>query len=346
MINIKLNQKLKRVEVKEFEMENEIVFSYFDSLAVTERDDKFLKAIYIGVLALMEDRLSSFLAKTSNELGTELESLKLIFDMKQELFYKSAIKGNLAEEDVALFLEEFIEARKLKDTVLLTGNTSGELPKNKTGDIVCKLDDENETKIVIECKFDKSVRLGDIQSKNIFTKKQDTAWSQLIESEINRNAQSSIIVFDKSLIDNSILKQVENVGYIPAIGLIAIIDSQKGDYTNLGIAYMLARDIALHSKNIELDQNILSILLNRVLINLHEISKIKQLVQSNIDTNKEILKQIEKAILLVQFDLKYIDKFFKDGTLTKSDLLAFYTGEQVNKEFNLIQDEIEELTKT
>jgi hypothetical protein len=71
-----------------------------------------LRAIYIGVLAMMEDRLSSFLSKTSNELGTELESLKMIFEMKQELFYKTTMKGMIAEEDVAEYLNKFFKSKK------------------------------------------------------------------------------------------------------------------------------------------------------------------------------------------------------------------------------------------
>ena len=136
MSTIKLNQKLKRLEVQKFELDNEIVFNYFDKLPANERDDKFLRAIYIGVLALMEDRLSAFLSKTSNELGTELESLKMIFDMKQELFYKSTIKGTLAEDEVAEALNDFFTSKKMKDVALLTGNAAGELAKNKTGDIM------------------------------------------------------------------------------------------------------------------------------------------------------------------------------------------------------------------
>ena len=84
---LKLNQQLNRVEIQEFEIENSIVFNYFNNLPANERDEKLLRAIYIGVLALMEDRISAFLSKTSNELGTELESLKMIFEMKKELFY-------------------------------------------------------------------------------------------------------------------------------------------------------------------------------------------------------------------------------------------------------------------
>ncbi len=343
MINIKLNQKLKRVEVKSFEIENEIVFSYFDNLPVVERDDKFLRAIYIGVLALMEDRLSAFLSKTSNELGTELESLKLIFDMKQELFYKSALKGNLAEEDVALFLEDFVLGKKLNDTITLTGNKVGKLPRNKTGDIICELNGDSDLKIVVECKFDKSVRLGDIKSKNIFTRKNDTAWSQLIEAQVNREAKASIIVFDASLVDSSILNTIEEVGYIPSIGLVAIIDSQSGNYSNLAIAYMLARDIAINFKEVDFDPNVLSILLNRVLINLREIQSIKKLVESNIQNNREVLKKIEKSIVLVQFDIEYIQKFFSDGKLSKEDLLDYYMGDDVKRRYDFISNEIDKL---
>lgn len=338
---LKINQQLKRIEIKEFEIENSIVFNYFDKLPVSERDEKLLRAIYIGVLALMEDRISSFLSKTSNELGTELESLKMIFDMKQELFYKSAVKGMIAEEEIATYLNEFFEEKRLKDRALLTGNQAGALVRNKTGDIVCELGNNHEYRIVIECKFDKSVRLGEIESKEIFARRTDTAWSQLIEAQANREAKASIIVFDISLVDNSIFKQFDNVGYISGIGFVAIIDSQKGDYTNLTIAYMLARDIVLNAKEVELDKDLLAALVNRIIKDLNEILSIKSLVQSNIDNNKAILKQLEKSILLMEFNQGYLKKFLNDGTLTKSDLLNYYQGEDVKDRFRLIEKDID-----
>jgi hypothetical protein len=340
MSTIKIDQQLKRVEIKEFEIENEIVFNFFDNLSVPERDGKLLQAIYIGVLALMEDRFSSFLSKTSNELGTELESLKMIFEMKKEVFYKSTIKGILAENDIAEFLSEYFKEKKIPDKVYLTGNTIGNLPKNKTGDIVCELNG-SELKIVLECKFDKSIKLGDIGSKEIFTRKTDTAWSQLIESQANRNARASIIVFDISLTDNSILRKYEHVGYIPDIGFIAIIDSQKSDYSNLSIAYMLARDIVLNSQSVDFDKHILMILINRMIRDINEILSIRSLVQNNIETNKAILKQLEKSVLLMEFSQEYLIKFLKDGTLTKEDLLTFYQGESIKDKYKIIEKEIE-----
>lgn len=343
MSTIKINQQLKRIEIKEFEIDNSIVFNYFDNISASERDEKLLRAIYIGVLALMEDRISSFLSKTSNELGTELESLKMIFEMKKELFYKSTIKGVLAEDDIAEFLNQYFSDKRIKDRAFLTGNTAGNMPRNKTGDIVCEVDGNSNLKIAIECKFDKSVRLGDIETKEIFTRKTDTAWSQLIEAQANRDSKVSIIVFDISLVDNSILKNFESVGYIPSVGFVAIINSQKGDYSNLAIAYMLARDIALNAKEVDLDKDLLAMIVNRIIKDINEILSIKSLVLSNIENNKAILKQLEKSMLLMEFNQEYMRRFLKEGTLTKKDLLDFYMGEDVKDKYKGVEKEINEI---
>lgn len=340
---LKINQQLKRIEIKEFEVENQIIFNYFDNLPVAERDEKLLRAIYIGVLALMEDRISAFLSKTSNELGTELESLKMIFEMKKELFYKSSIKGILAEDEIAEFLNQYFSEKRLKDRAILTGNSVGILPKNKTGDIICEIDGNSNLKIAIECKFDKSVRLGNIETKDLFTRKADTAWSQLLEAQVNRDAKVSLIVFDISLVDNSVLKEFENVGYIPGVGFVAIINSQKGDYSNLAIGYMLARDIALNARQVDLDKDTLMILVNRLIKDINEITTIKNLVNNNIENNKSILKQLEKSILLMEFNQEYLKKFLSEGTLTKEDLLNYYQGEDVKDKYRLIEKDIENI---
>lgn len=343
MSKITLNQQLKRVEASSFEIENPIIFNFFNSISAVEREEKFLRALYIGVLALMEDRISAFLSKTSNELGTELESLKMIFEMKKELFYKSAVKGSLAEDEIADFLISHFQERKINDKVILTGNNAGKIPRNKTGDIICEIDGNADLKIVIECKFDKSIKLGDVESKDIFTKKSDTAWSQLIESQVNRDAKASIIVFDTSLVDSSILKFCENVGYIDGIGFVAIVDSQKGNYSNLAIAYLLARNIAVSANNTDLDKPLLGMIVNRIIKDIHEVLSIKSLVENNIENNKAILKQLEKSMLLMQFNQEYLKRFLAEGTLTKEDLLAFYTGEDIKEKYRSVEKEITEL---
>ncbi len=340
MATIKINQKLRRVEISGFEIENEVVYNYFNKLPANERDEKLYRALYIGVLAFMEDRISAFLSKTSNELGTELESLKMIFEMKKELFYKTTIKGILAENEIAEFLNDFFKEKKLKDIANLTGNISGYIPKNKTGDIICEINGNSKLRIVIECKFDKSIKLGDISTKDIFTRKYDTAWSQILEAKANRDANVGMIVLDRSLIDNSILKFTENIGFIESIGFIVIIDSQKGDYSNLAIAYMLARDILINAKTPDIDFKLLSLIVNRIIKDITEIQQIKNLVENNILNNKQILKQLEKSMMLMEFNQQYLKKFLQDGTLTKKDLLDFFLGEEVKDKFKMIEKEI------
>lgn len=337
---ISLDHQSERVRVSAFEVENPIVFGFFNKLSTNERDDQFHRALYIGILALMEDRLSAFLAKTTNELGTELESLKIIFDMKQELFYRSAVKGILAEEEIAQFLSDFLAKQRLQDSVELTGNTSGKLARNKTGDIVCHIGGNKDVKIAIECKFDKNVRLGDIETRDIFARRSDTAWSQLLEAQANREGRVGIIVFDASLVDSSIANAVPDLRYLPEIGFVAIVDSQKGDYRNLAIAYMLARDIAVNNKDGSVDRDILALIVTRIIKDVRDTLSIKSLIHANMENCKKMLAQIERSLLSMEFSQRYLSRFLANGTLTKDDLLDFYAGDEVREKFRSIERSI------
>lgn len=337
---ISLDQKLKRIKIGSFELDNEIVFNFLDRLPLGERDNAFHRAIYIGVLALMEDRLSAFLSRTQNELGTELESLKMIFEMKKEVFFKTSVKGLIAEDEIADFLNTYFNEKRLKDKAQTTGTMEGKLPNNKTGDIVCFVDGEETKKIAIEVKFDKSLKLGNVEDKDIFTKKQDTAWSQILEAKANREGRIGIIVFDISLVDVSILKFTESVGYVNGVGFVAIVDSQKGNYSNLIIAYNLARDIVLNAVQSDFDDKTLTFILKRIIKDIDAFFEIKKLVQSNIENNQEILKYLEKSLLLMEFNQKYLSKFLKDGKLTEADLLSFYSGDEIKEKFAPIEKEI------
>jgi hypothetical protein len=108
--HIKLNQGLRRIEVSKLEIENDLAFEHFDRLSTEQRDAEFVKAFYIGVLALKQERLAAFMARTNNELGTELETLKMMFEMKAELFAKSTVKGAEAEIHIRDYLTELVKA--------------------------------------------------------------------------------------------------------------------------------------------------------------------------------------------------------------------------------------------
>lgn len=339
---MRIDHKLQRVQVDSFEISDELVFRYFDSLPETERELALIRAIRIGVLATMEDRFSAFLSKTTDDLGVQLENLKLLFDMKQEVFHKTAIKGVAAENDIMEFLESYIEQRKYNDVVSLSGTSKGALKNNKTGDILVYVDGENiGRKVAIECKFDKSIKLGDIDSLDIGANKYDTAWSQLLEASVNRDANASIIVFDKTLADASIQRAVDGVAYINKIGFVCVIDYEASDYHNLTVAYNLARGLALRQDGNNVEVDFVNMLIQRILKDIKDVQAIRGLVQSNIKNNQQILKNIEKGLMSIEFNQQYLIKYLKDGYLSKADLLEFYQREEIKAKFKLIAKEIE-----
>ena len=339
---MRIDHKLQRVQVDSFEISDELVYRYFDSLPEVERESALLRAIRIGVLATMEDRFSAFLSKTADDLGVQLENLKLLFDMKQEVFHKTAIKGVAAENDILEFLEGYIERNHRGDVVSLTGTTKGLLKNNKTGDIMAYVGGESSgRKVAIECKFDKSIKLGDIDSPDIASNKYDTAWSQLLEATVNRDANASIIVFDKTLADASIQRAVDGVTYVDGIGFICIIDYEASDYQNLAVAYNLARGLALRKDGKNVEVEFVNMLIQRLLKDIRDVQNIEMLVKTNIKNNQQILKNIEKSLLSIDFDQKYLAKYLEDGYLSKADLLEFYQREEIRAKYKLIAKEIE-----
>ncbi len=341
---MRIDHKLQRVQVDSFEISDELVYRYFNSLPENEREIALLRAIRIGVLATMEDRFSAFLSKTTNDLGVQLENLKLLFDMRQEIFHKTAIKGVAAENDILEYLEAYVERFVPRDVVSLSGTSKGLLKNNKTGDILAYVGGENSgKKVAIECKFDKSIKLGDVDSPDIASNKYDTAWSQLLEATVNRGANASIIVFDKTLADASIQRVVNGVTYIDNIGFICIIDYEASDYHNLAIAYNLARGLALRSDGKKVEVGFVNMFIQRLLKDIRDVQNIEMLVKTNIKNNQQILKSIEKSLLSIEFNQQYLVKYMEDGTLSKADLLDFYQREDIRAKYKLISKEIESL---
>ena len=249
-----------------------------------------------------------------------------------------------AENDILEYLEAYVERFVPRDVVSLSGTSKGLLKNNKTGDILAYVGGENSgKKVAIECKFDKSIKLGDVDSPDIASNKYDTAWSQLLEATVNRGANASIIVFDKTLADASIQRVVNGVTYIDNIGFICIIDYEASDYHNLAIAYNLARGLALRSEGKNVEVGFVNMLIQRLLKDIRDVQNIEMLVKTNIKNNQQILKNIEKSLLSIEFNQQYLVKYMEDGVLSKADLLDFYQREDIRAKYKLISKEIESL---
>ncbi len=343
MAHIKLNQGLKRIEVSKLEIENELAFEHFDKLPADQRDAEFVKALYIGVLALKQDRLAAFMARTNNELGTELETLKMMYEMKAELFAKSTVKGAEAELHIRDYLVDLVASQSHQDEIELTGNSTGSIAKNKTGDLLCRVNGEENRKVVIECKFDKSIRLGEVEDVDWYGNKFDTALSQLIEAQANRECDQAIIVFDRSSAAPALLNRIGNVTFRPKYGFIVIVDSLRGDYQNLGLAYLLARDLAAANPSVEVEHDLLLILMNRIIADANRLADIRSLVEDGIKKSQEVLSRLEQGRLSLEFCRSYLKRFLDTGTLTREDLLTFYQGGDLKAKYQPVQEDIKAL---
>ena len=158
---------------------------------------------------------------------------------------------------------------------------------------------------------------------------------------MNRDANASIIVFDKSLADASIQRAVDGVAYVDGIGFICIIDYEASDYQNLAVAYNLARGLALRKDGKNVEVEFVNMLIGRLLKDIRDVQSIEMLVKTNIKNNQQILKNIEKGILSIEFDQKYLAKYLEDGYLSKADLLEFYQREEIRAKYKLIAKDIE-----
>jgi argininosuccinate lyase len=82
-------------------------------------------------------------------------------------------------------------------------------------------------------------------------------------------------------------------------------------------------------------------LIHRLLKDIRDVQSIETLVKTNIKNNQQILKNIEKSLLSIEFNQQYLTKYLENGCLSKADLLDFYQREDIRAKYKLIAKEIE-----
>lgn len=330
-----LDQKKRTVTIGPVTLDNDLVFSFLDSKPEKEREEIVIKAFNIGIIALYEDRLSAFLAKTANTLGTELERLKYLYDLQQQVFYRTAVKGKEIEQDLTDILQAYIKSKGYKDIVKHTGESVGELPNNKTGDFLVLINGFEDLKIVFESKFDKAKKLGEFLSTDPFVKK-ETAFSQLLEAGVNRGASQSVIVFDYSISDPKLVEKVENTRYYPGIGFVCLVDYERGNFTNLFLCYEIARSMVLAAQNDD-TQAVLTWLVSRFLVDIDFLLGIKKQLLAARDSLAQIWKSVVKGSLSLEFTKEIFNKFLVQGRLTRSDLLELYQSDSIREKYKELE---------
>ena len=142
-----------------------------------------------------------------------------------------------------------------------------------------------------------------------------------------------VIVFDRSLVDKSITDQVENAGFVKGVGFVAIVDSQRGDYSNLAIVYDLARDLVLADKTYNAENDTLALLVGRLLHDINAMLAVEKQCEAIDKANNAIRDTLQKNLLSFKFTDEYLKKFLEEGELGAGDLFAFYSGEKIKEKF-------------
>lgn len=343
MALVKLDQKNKSVRFSEFEVTHELIFKFFDRLPESQRDSALTRALQIGATALLEDRIAAFLSRTENELGTQLEALKLIYEQTVTAKEKSTQIGGDAENRIySSIIDQLARKGYANDEVALTGATAGTIKRNKTGDIVIKVDGDDSKRIAIEVKFDASIALGDFGGTDSTARTRDTAVSQLLEAGANRNATQSIIVFDKYRSSDALTNQVNGIKWIPSIGFIAVVDYDRDDFSYLHVTLELARTMVTSSIEV-VDSSVLKVLLERLVADIDGMKEVQKLLQANHENLKKVSLMIQKHALLVEFAKDAIHRFIEKGKISQFELLELYRGDALRDRYKNISKEVEAL---
>jgi hypothetical protein len=256
---------------------------------------------------------------------------------------KTSQSGLEAEGVVYQKVSKFLEASGYSSDVLqLTGNSSGALKGNKTGDLILKVEGKDETTLVIEVKFDKGMSLGEFEETDSLARTKDTALSQLFEATANRRAQLSVIVFDENRVAEGLKNKVNGIKWIPNVGFVVIIDHDRDNYTNLLVAIDLMRSMVRKTTRV-VDQSILEALLGRIAQDLSSIEETQKLLLANHENLKKIATSIKKHVLLVGYTKSLIKAFIQEGELSQKALLDLYRGEEIKDGMKGIEKEIQAL---
>lgn len=319
---IRITESDTGVSIPAFTNTNPLVIDFFSGLPESQRDAALERALAIGVMALRHDKIAAFLASTENELGVHLEALKSLFLTSQMRRQSAPVKGEEGETAVANALVSFTEVRQLKDLVQLVGRTTGALKANKTGDLIITVGDADDAPvIVVECKLDKSIRLGNPATDGLTRGKSDTAWSQLVEAKANRQADEAIMVFSADNTDRTIGAFTDSVRYIDGVGFIALVDIVRADFRGLLIAYELAREKALARRKIAIDSEVLNTLTSKLCADLQQASQIKQHLESAASSLAAAGEQVDRALGAATATRDALVNYLQQGRLDNSQLL-------------------------
>ena len=292
---IRIDQENNQVTFPEIIIQDDLVIKLFDQTPKDNRNKMYEDVIRVGSYAYLEDRIGTFLKNSSSKIGADLEYLKLLYDKKKDALVTTQ-KGAVAEDDLIKILQNESNSKNYKDIIESTALKTGALGEgsNKTGDIIIRVAGNDGPRIVIESKINKSISVGSLTDPKHENKHADTAWSQLVEGTLNRDAQMALIIFDESAASPDVRKQVNKVLWVQGAGIAVMVNFEKSDFTALLAVYSIVRSYLLATQHHpELDIDRLKCVVSHALTEVQRIAKIN----THVDKINEAATAIKQDLL-------------------------------------------------
>lgn len=321
---------------------------------VGEYPEIIANALNVGLLARKQGRLNKSIESFNDKLESDFSMLSQHMDILQHKLEKDNKYKTDLEIDVVVALKEFRDKKGYSDIISDTGTKSSESglsSRNKTGDALVTIDiDKNKrANIGIEVKMASKYTLGDISSKSLIIDKirteDDSALSQILETNANNNAVITIFVTDREDLDP--FPELSNIQFFPSYrGFMVKVDVMSGDYSNLQITYEIAREMAISKRSIEgIDTALLMFMIENIeqLTRRHKLltGKGSALIKEVKESHNTIIQSLEGTLIGIDSEVKaladamrWTNKCMKGlietGELSVTDAFSLYTLSDAN----------------
>ena len=327
---IKIETEPKRVVFGgTHEIEDEFLYECFKAEPAERREEVFKEFLTVGAYAYKEDRLHTFFRRLEGEVEGRLEELKVLYKVRQ-LNELTTQKGAAAEKEAVEVLREFAMEKGWPDEVRDLSTTPGRMAGRKVGDLLIEIGTSNK-KIVIEAKVDKAVQLGDPTStdnRDLKLKSEKSAYGQNLTSLANRDADVAIIFLDKSSMSpqiTTIASDHNGILFHPELpGFVVVVDKERGDWTNLQLAYSLARWIAL------LEQPVTDY--RRVDLALKRLVRDTEILRSLDNSHAKATKAAQQTLDSLEAMTAVIAGVAESAKVSQELVKSVLAGEQISEE--------------
>ena len=318
-------------QVEKLEIENSVVVEYLTGLPDREREAAVVRAIGIGVLAEIKGEIAQFLNETEGELGQRLASLKALYELRELRFRETSGKGEQAERQVLQALTDIQTSLGFEqDEIVDLSKQRGQLPRNKTGDLMIAVDGSDHSSIGIEVKLDKGVRLGLIEERDP-SAQTDTVIGQLLEMRANRETDANVIVFDQDSVDSTVAAACRaGIKFFNGVGFVVIVSTRAADYANLSIVYAICREMAkagVHQSSA--GGRDLTMIIERLIYLVRDYRSVEKEVDAIKKSADKISKNLEKLGHYVGVTQKALKQYLENGNFTEEERHLLYQGESI-----------------